>query len=744
MDGQIIRAEYSDIMQKSYIDYAMSVIIARALPDVRDGLKPVQRRTLYDMYELGIRYDRPYRKSARIVGDTMGKYHPHGDSSIYEALVVMAQEFKKGMPLVDGHGNFGSIEGDGAAAMRYTEARLQKVTQEAFLADLDKDVVDFGPNFDETEKEPLVLPVRIPNLLVNGSDGIAVGMATSIPPHNLSEVIDATKALIKNNQLTTAELMKYIKGPDFPTGGLVVNQADLQKIYESGQGKIRLRGKVETEQVKGGKERLVITEIPYTMMGANIGKFLNDIASLVETKKTTDIVDISNQSSKAGIRIVLELKKGADTERLKNLLYKKTRLEDTFGVNMLAVADGRPETLSLRQILEYHIDFQFEVNTRKYQSMLDKEEKKREVQEGLIRACDVIDLIIEILRGSKNREQVKACLVDGVTDGIRFKTAKSKKEAAKLKFTETQANAILDMRLYKLIGLEIDVLMKEHEETLKNIARYTDILNNYSSMAEVIMKELDQFKKEFGRPRRTMLENAEEIVLEEQKIEELPVVFLMDRFGYVRTIDETVYERNKEAADQENRYVLHCMNTDRVCVFTDSGKVHLLKLLDVPYGKFRDKGTPVDNLCNYNSSEENFIAVMALNDIRDTVLTFVTRQSMVKQVQGNEFDVSKRTIAATKLADGDEVIAVYAAGEQCQMIFASRNGYYLRFPVSEIPLKKKTAVGVRGMKLADGDQIANVYWLEKDSDIEVTIGERTLHLNRLRISTRDGKGTKQR
>ena len=681
MDGQIIRAEYSDIMQKSYIDYAMSVIIARALPDVRDGLKPVQRRTLYDMYELGIRYDRPYRKSARIVGDTMGKYHPHGDSSIYEALVVMAQEFKKGMPLVDGHGNFGSIEGDGAAAMRYTEARLQKVTQEAFLADLDKDVVDFGPNFDETEKEPLVLPVRIPNLLVNGSDGIAVGMATSIPPHNLSEVIDATKALIKNNQLTTEALMKYIKGPDFPTGGIIVNQADLQKIYESGQGKIRLRGKVEVEQVKGGKERLVITEIPYTMMGANIGKFLNDIASLVETKKTTDIVDISNQSSKAGIRIVLELKKGADTERLKNLLYKKTRLEDTFGVNMLAVADGRPETLSLRQILEYHIDFQFEVNTRKYQSMLDKEEKKREVQEGLIRACDVIDLIIEILRGSKNREQVKACLVDGVTDGIRFKTAKSKKEAAKLKFTEMQANAILDMRLYKLIGLEIDVLMKEHEETLKNIARYTDILNNYSSMAEVIMKELDQFKKEFGRPRRTALENAEEVVLEEQKIEELPVVFLMDRFGYVRTIDETVYERNKEAADQENRYVLHCMNTDRVCVFTDNGKVHLLKLLDVPYGKFRDKGTPVDNLCNYNSSEENFIAVMALNDIRDTVLTFVTRQSMVKQVQGNEFDVSKRTIAATKLADGDEVIAVYAAGEQCQMILASHNGYYLRFPV---------------------------------------------------------------
>ena len=422
MDGQIIRAEYSDIMQKSYIDYAMSVIISRALPDVRDGLKPVQRRTLYDMYELGIRYDRPYRKCARIVGDTMGKYHPHGDSSIYEALVVMAQDFKKGMALVDGHGNFGSIEGDGAAAMRYTEARLQKVTQVAFLADLDKDVVDFGPNFDETEKEPLVLPARIPNLLVNGADGIAVGMVTSIPPHNLGEVIDAVKAMIKNNKLSNKELMKYIKGPDFPTGGIVVNEKELVEIYETGQGKIRIRGKVQVEKVKGGRERLVITEIPYTMMGANISKFLNDVASLVETKKTTDIVDISNQSSKEGIRIVLELRRGADVERLKNLLYKKTRLEDTFGVNMLAVANGRPETLSLRQIIEHHIDFQFELATRKYKNLLEKEEKKREIQEGLIRACDVIDLIIEILRGSKSREQVKACLVEGNTEGIKFKT----------------------------------------------------------------------------------------------------------------------------------------------------------------------------------------------------------------------------------------------------------------------------------------------------------------------------------
>ena len=530
-ESQIIRTEYSDVMRKSYIDYAMSVIISRALPDVRDGLKPVQRRTLYDMYELGIRYDKPYRKCARIVGDTMGKYHPHGDSSIYESLVVMAQEFKKGMVLVDGHGNFGSIEGDGAAAMRYTEARLTKFTQEAYLADLDKDIIDFGPNFDETEKEPLVLPVRVPNLLINGAEGIAVGMATSIPTHNLGEVIDAVKAYMKNDAITTKQLMKYIKGPDFPTGGIVVNKDDLPEIYETGQGKIKIRGKVEVEDLKGGKKQLVITEIPYTMIGAGIGKFLNDVCNLVETKKTTDIVDISNQSSKEGIRIVLELKKGADVENLKNMLYKKTRLEDTFGVNMLAVANGRPETLGLKAIIEHHVDFQFELTTRKYKTLLAKELDKKEVQEGLIKACDVIDLIIEILRGSKSVKDAKACLTQGITENIKFKSQISKKMAAMLRFTERQASAILEMRLYKLIGLEIEALQKEHETTLKNIARYEDILNHYDSMATLIMEELDAFKKEYGRKRRTAIENAEAAVFEEKKVEEQEVIFLMDRFG---------------------------------------------------------------------------------------------------------------------------------------------------------------------------------------------------------------------
>ena len=339
-EEQIIRTEYSELMQKSYIDYAMSVIISRALPDIRDGLKPVQRRTLYDMYELGIRYDKPYRKSARIVGDTMGKYHPHGDSSIYGALVVLAQDFKMGQTLVDGHGNFGSIEGDGAAAMRYTEARLQKLTQEAFLADLDKDVVNFVPNFDETEKEPEVLPVKVPNLLINGAEGIAVGMTTSIPTHNFGEVIDGVIAYMKNPDINTEQMMQYIPGPDFPTGGVIANKDELTAIYSTGVGKIKIRGKVEVEQVKGGKERLVITEIPYTMIGANIGKFLNDVYSLVETKKTNDIVDITNQSSKEGIRIVIELRKGADAANLENLLYKKTKLEDTFGGRRKTGDDG--------------------------------------------------------------------------------------------------------------------------------------------------------------------------------------------------------------------------------------------------------------------------------------------------------------------------------------------------------------------------------------------------------------------
>lgn len=744
MEEQIIRTEYSDVMQKSYIDYAMSVIIARALPDVRDGLKPVQRRTLYDMYELGIRWDRPYRKCARIVGDTMGKYHPHGDSSIYEALVVMAQEFKKGLPLVDGHGNFGSIEGDGAAAMRYTEARLQKVTQEAFLGDLDKNIVDFVPNFDETEKEPSVLPVRLPNLLVNGSDGIAVGMATSIPPHNLGEVIDAAKAYLKNPEISTEELLELMPGPDFPTGGIVVNKDELCAIYETGMGKIKVRGRLSVEKIKGGREQLVITEIPYPMIGANIGKFLNDIASLVESRKAPEITDISNQSSKEGIRIVLELKKGADTENLKNMLYKKTRLEDTFGVNMLAVADGRPETLGLKQILEYYVEFQYELATRKYRTLLAKEQEKREIQEGLIKACDVIDLIIEILRGSRNIKEAKACLTAGETGAIRFKSEASRKRASKLRFTDRQADAILEMRLYRLIGLEIQALMEENARTLKNIALYEDILENHASMTKVIVREMDAIKKAYARPRRTSVENAQEIVFEEKKVEEMPVMFLMDRFGYAKTVDLPTYERNKEAADSENKYVFSCMNTGRICVFTDTGKLHTIKVLDLPFGRFRDKGAPIDNFSNYSSSGEQMAGIASMEDIKEKRLLFGTAFGMLKVVEGSEFETGKRTVAATKLQEGDTLLCAAVVTGSEQVVLQSQEGCFLRFSLSEVPEKKKGAVGVRGMRLGEGDRLSAVHLYEPGQEKTVAYKEKQLVLNKLKAGNRDTKGVKVR
>ena len=745
-EERLIRTEYSEIMQKSYIDYAMSVIIARALPDVRDGLKPVQRRTLYDMYELGIRYDRPYRKCARIVGDTMGKYHPHGDSSIYEALVVLAQDFKKGLPLVDGHGNFGSIEGDGAAAMRYTEARLQKITQEAYLADLDKDVVDFIPNFDETEKEPLVLPVKVPNILINGAEGIAVGMVTSIPPHNFGEVIDGVIAYMKHPDMNTAEMMKYIKGPDFPTGGIVTSQKELHAIYSTGMGKIRLRGRVEVEKGKGGKDRLVITEIPYTMIGAGIGKFLNDVYTLVETKKTSDIVDISNQSSKEGIRIVLELRKGADMDNLCNLLYKKTKLEDTFGVNMLAVANGRPETMGIIPLIRHHVEFQYELATRKYNTLLAKELEKKEIQEGLIEACDVIDLIIEILRGSRNIKDAKKCLMQGETKNIKFRKESSKKLAARLHFTERQATAILEMRLYRLIGLEIEALLKEHDATLKNIALYEDILSNRDTMAKVIIKELTAFKKAYALPRRTELVNLEEAVYVEKQIEEKEVVFLMDRFGYARTIDVAVYERNKEAADSENRMILPCKNTDRICIFTNKGQLHMMKVLDLPYGKFRDKGQPVDNVSNYDSSREEMVYLAVLGAIMDKKLLFGTASGMIKVVAGSEFDVSKRTTASTKLQEEDEVIFIQELKEtdSGSLVMQSEKGMFLRIEAASVPEKKKTAIGVRGIRLAPADRLTNMYLFDGNcGDIIAYSGENEVVLNRLRTGSRDTKGVKR-
>lgn len=743
-EEEIIRTEYSELMRKSYIDYAMSVIISRALPDVRDGLKPVQRRVLYDMYELGIRSDRPYRKSARIVGDTMGKYHPHGDSSIYDSLVVMAQDFKKGLPLVDGHGNFGSIEGDGAAAMRYTEARLQKITEEVFLKDLDLDVVDFMPNFDETEKEPTVLPVRIPNILINGSEGIAVGMATSIPPHNLGEVIDGCIAYMKNPDMSTKQMMKYIKGPDFPTGGIVANADELEAIYSTGVGKLRLRGKTEIEKGKNGKVNIIVTEIPYTMIGAGIGKFLNDVAHLVETKVTNDITDISNQSGKDGIRIVIELKKGADVDNVLNLLYKKTRLEDTFGVNMLAVSEGRPETLGLVPLIRHHVEFQYELATRKYTTLLQKARDKKEIEEGLIKACDVIDLIIEILRGSKTRVQAKECLVHGVTEGIKFKSERSKKDAAKLLFTERQADAILEMRLYKLIGLEIEALEKEYKETMEKIAEYTDILSNKASMAKTIISDLKSIKKEFEKPRKTEIDVISEAVFEEKPIEETDVCVMIDRFFYAKEFDLATYERNKEAIETEARYLFAMKNTDRLCLYTDTGNMHILKAMDIPTVKFKDKGMPIDNASNFDSSKENIVFIGVLSEIVKQKLLFATKSGLIKLIDGTEFDlISRKTVMASKLSDGDSFVFIRNVEPDDNIVFRTKNHYFLRINVSEAPEQKKNALGVKGISLSEKDEVTDVYLLKKGTDTTVEVDGKKIVLQNMKINKRGGKGTKR-
>ena len=659
MAEQIIKTEYSEVMQKSYIDYAMSVICARALPDARDGLKPVQRRVLYAMDQLGLNYDKPHRKSARIVGDTMGKYHPHGDSSIYETLVVLAQDFKKGMALVDGHGNFGSIEGDGAAAMRYTEAKLKKFTQDVYLADLDKDVVDFVPNFDETEKEPSVLPVRVPNILVNGAEGIAVGMATNIPTHNLGEVVDAVIAYMDNNNITTEELLQIMPGPDFPTGGIVANKSDLKDIYENGTGKLKLRGKLEFEKGKGReKDKLVITEIPYTMIGAGIGKFISDVIDLVETKKTTDIVDISNGSDENGIRIVLELKKGADVEKLKNILYKKTKLEDTFGVNMLAIADGRPEVMGLKSIIKYNVDFQYELAQRKYTTLLNKALEQKEIKEGLIKATNIIDLIIEIIRGSQSQKQVKACLVHGKTDDIKFKNPESEILAGNLSFTERQAQAILELRLSKLIGLEILALQKEYEELMDKIGQYEDILGNRKTMTKTIKKDLKAIKKEYVLPRKTLIEDGKEAVFDENAFVEQEVVFVQDKFGYSKLLDPAAFDRNIESVTKENKYYFRCMNTDSICIFTDNGNVHQIKVSAIPTKKVREKGIPIDNLGNYSSQGESIVTLVSFDMIKDKKLLFTTKNGMIKLVDGNEFETNRKTMLATKLGKDDEVVSV--------------------------------------------------------------------------------------
>ncbi len=744
MAEQILTTEFSEEMQKSYLDYSMSVITSRAVPDIRDGLKPVQRRVLYDMNELHANHDRPTYKSARICGDTMGKYHPHGDSSIYDTLVVMAQDFKRMQPVVHGQGNFGSIEGDSAAAPRYTEAKLEKFTDDCMLADLDT-MVPFQPNYDETLREPVVLPARIPYFLLNGSEGIAVGMTTSTPSHNLGEIIDLILAYLRNPAMETADMMQYLKGPDFPTGGIIANKSELVDIYRSGTGRLKLRGKLQFEKKEGRSDRdkLVVTEIPYTMIGQGIMKFMQDVAQLVEDKILPEIVDISNQSDKNGIRIVLELKAGANIERIQNILYKKTRLEDTFGVNMLAIHEGRPETMTLRGILKAYLKFQYEILTNKYQNLLEKELARKEIQDGLIKAVDLIDAIIALLRNSKSQADAKQALMSGEIAGIKFRERDREfmSTIETFHFTERQAQAILDMRLSKLIGLELIELKKQHAETLRNIKEYRGILGSRERMNEVLSEDLMMIQAAYAVPRRTVLEDGKEAVFNESEVQEISCYYIQDKFGYCKLMDEATYQRNQEAVESDNRFVLKCKNTDRVLLFTDKGNMHQIKCQDVPLGKFKDKGVPIDNISKYNANQEEIIYVNVKSALAGKTLIFATRDAMVKLVETSEFETANKLVAATKLGEGDRLIEIQAMAYETDIVFETHDGYFLRCSLSDIPLQKKNSKGVIGIRLGKCDNLEHFYLLGTEP-VEITYRKKPLSLNRLKLAGRAGKGTK--
>ena len=743
MPEQILTTEFSEEMQKSYLDYSMSVITSRAVPDIRDGLKPVQRRVLFDMGELRVFHDRPTLKSARICGDTMGKYHPHGDSSIYETLVVLAQGFKRMQALVEGQGNFGSIEGDSAAAPRYTEARLEAFTEKTMLEDLSLSV-PFQPNYDGKLLEPVVLPAKLPYFLLNGSEGIAVGMTTSTPSHNLKELIDLILAYMKNPEMRLKEMLEIMKGPDFPTGGFIANKDDLAEIYATGQGKLRLRGKLvfEKKEGKSDKDKLVVTEIPYTMIGAGISKFMQDVAQLCDEKKITDITDISNQSGEQGIRIVLELKNNADVERIKNILYKKTKLEDSFPVNMLAIAKGRPETLSLKRILEEYLSFQEERLHSKFGKLLEKEEKKREIEEGLIHAVDVIDAIIALLRGAKSQKEAKIALMEGDSSVLQLKDRDLVflKDIEQFSFTEVQAQAILDMRLSKLIGLEILSLQKSHRETLKNIKNYKAILSSRAVLYRHLETELTEIRAEFGRERKTAIDNLEEAVYDENAIVETELFFVQDRFGYGKLLEPQVYQRNKEAVIAEYPFVVSCKNTDRLLFFTSEGNLHQVKVLDYPIAKFKDKGIPLDNLSRFSSDKEQVLSVFAKTDLLGEKLLFITKNAFGKQVEGKEFDTQNRLVQATKLVE-DSLLFVRTVKEGEELVLESEDAYFLRFSLSEIPMQKKTARGVSLMSLRKGDGLKAVYLLSEQSEVQRE--DKSIALSRLKQGKRGGKGTKR-
>ena len=741
-EDTIIQRDFVEEMRTSYRDYAMSVIIARALPDVRDGLKPVQRRVLYAMIELGLAPDKPHRKCARIVGDTMGKYHPHGDSSIYDALVHMSEDYSLAIPLVDGHGNFGSIDGDSAAAMRYTEARLSEGAM-TLLDHLEKGLVEFDPNFDESEKEPRVLPAMLPNLLINGTTGIAVGMATNIPPHNPGEVIDGVIACMDNPAITVDELMEYIPGPDFPTGGIITNADELKSLYTNGDGKIRVRARTEIENGEYGRKNIVITEIPYTVAGSKT-RLVENLVSLMKDRVFDEIHDVRDESSKEGIRVVVEVKKDRDAENLLNGLFKKSALEDTYGACFLAVKDKQPYQFSLKRLIEEFIVFQEELYTKEYQYLLEKAKKRLEIVEGLIRAVDVIDIIIEVLRGSSSVKQAKECLINGIIEGINFKTETARAMASTFDFTEKQADAILAMQLSKLIGLEIMKLHDEQSQLAKDIKSYEKILGSKRELHKVIKTQLLEFRKKFACERKTtiMVSESTNYVVEE-RIEDLYI--LVDRFGYTKAVDSATYQRAGEEALAEFTHKVKIKSNDKLAIFTAEGNMYQLKVSQIPKGRIKEKGALLQVLTKMDS--ETPIQIMSYEDTFDAVFLFVTQCGLIKMVSGIEFEARRQVIAATKLAEGDKVACVWplSASEvlsgKMKVTMLTSKKLALMFSLEDVPEQKKTGKGVKGITLGKNELVTSV--TVHDGKLEYVEYEgKILNLKKMRTRKRGLPGIK--
>lgn len=726
----------TDEMEESFIDYAMSVIVSRALPDVRDGLKPVHRRILYGMNEMGVTPDKAHKKSARIVGDVMGKYHPHGDSAIYESMVRMAQPFSYRNMLVDGHGNFGSVDGDGAAAMRYTEARMSKIAVE-MLRDINKNTVNFQNNYDETEREPEVLPARFPNLLVNGTTGIAVGMATNIPPHNLTEVIDALKVLMDNSEATTAELMEALPGPDFPTGGLVMGKSGIRRAYETGKGKIIVRAKVHIEEMKNGKERIVVTEIPYMV---NKAKLVERIAELHREKRVEGITDLRDESSREGMRISIEVRRDVSASVVLNNLYKLTSLQTSFGFNMLAIVKGVPKVLSLKSILENYLEHQEEVIVRRTEFDKNKAEARAHILEGLRIALDHIDEIIKTIRSSASDEIAKQALIDNYD------------------LSDRQAQAILDMRLRRLTGLERDKIENEYQELLKLIADLKDILANHDRVLEIISTELDEIQRKYGDERRTELLVGEVLSLEDEDlIEEEDIVITLTHNGYIKRLPSTEFRTQNRGGrgvqgmgvhdDDFVENLVSCSTHDSLLFFTDTGKVYKAKGYEIPeYGRTA-KGIPVINLLGIDSSEsiEAIINVEGKAE-ENQYLFFSTRLGTVKKTSVTEFsNIRTNGLKAIGLKDDDQLINVTLTNGHENIIIGTHQGYSVTFNEEVVRSMGRSAAGVRGIRLRGGDYVVGMDILHPESEVlsitEKGYGKRTA-AEEYAVKGRGGKGIK--